>query len=125
MLTMNPIVLLPLPAALAVLAFLAFAALQYTDRWPSYPSTPAERPRHRLASTPEPYRPRSWSAPTAETPTVPVIPGPERFIDPLDARMPLEEVERLAAKLEEMRQRNDNRMWSWSDEADTRELATA
>jgi hypothetical protein len=85
---LNPVVLLPLPVALAVVALLALAAVRYTERWPTYPSPCTSQPRHRLADTPDPYRPRSWDQVTADLPTA----EPIKY-GLLDQQVPLAEVE--------------------------------
>lgn len=108
---LNPVVL-PIPAALALLAFLAFVGrylLESAAEWPVQPA--ASKGRHGLATAPaSAYRPRPWDEATAVYPisappaVVPVIPGeiveaepvaevePEAY-DLLDPRTPLAVVE--------------------------------
>lgn len=97
---LNPVVTLPFPAALAMLVLLAYVlrAAQRPDLHIP-PRTEPREPRHRLAATSEPYRPRAWDAVTADGLTVPVIPGPEEPATKtvayglLDAEVPLTEVQ--------------------------------
>ena len=90
---LNPVVL-PLPIAQAALALLAYAALRHTDRWPTYPTVKPPRPRHRLTSTREPYRPRTWDEIVATPISAPPVIEVEIDYDPLDHRVPLAEIER-------------------------------
>lgn len=102
---LNPVVL-PVPAALAILAALAAALVRAVNRqpWPPLATRPAPAPaeaaagRHRLENAANPYRPTPWPTP----------------------------VEILADRIEATRTRSGNGMWSWSDEnwaGDTSELA--
>jgi hypothetical protein len=105
---LNPVVL-PVPAALAILAVLAAALIRAVNRqpWPPLTARSAAAPaqaaatgRHRLENAADPYRPSPAPAPA----------------------------EILAARIEETRTRAGNGMWSWSDAnwaGDTRELAAA
>lgn len=93
---LNPVVLLPLPVALAILGLLAAAALWCVDTWPAA-KPPAHRPRHRMtpAIAADPNR-RDWAALAAErlnSSHPRVLPDLVDF-DPLDHRVPLTEVER-------------------------------
>lgn len=54
---LNPVVLLPLPAALLLLGILALLLIGAADRpLPAIPP-PTPRPRHRLEDATAPYRP--------------------------------------------------------------------
>jgi hypothetical protein len=111
---LNPVVL-PLPLAAAVIVVLAVVPVAYRlwlERF-TRPTAVAENEtgRHRLEGAAEPYRPRPWDELDA---AVPII------LDPLDSRMSLAEVEKLAVRFAETRQRAGYTMWSWSD--DTHEL---
>ena len=87
---LNPVVMLPIPAALAVLGLVAALALGYLENRPTYPTWPAA-----------PAKPRHRQADQAAPPLVPAIEEPTQELeipyDPLDHRWPLAEVERRMA----------------------------
>jgi hypothetical protein len=93
---LDPVVL-PIPAAAAILAFLVFAAaLSRPSQWLT--PTTGRQSRHGLASaTPDSYRPRPWDEITSPVISAPpaVTPEPEEpvIFDVLDHRTPLAAVE--------------------------------
>jgi hypothetical protein len=120
---LNPVVLLPIPAALLLLALAIYAALRYTQDavtgTPEWLAASAPQPRHRLASNAAAYRPRPWDA-AAEPAPKPKKKTPRKIkaFDPLDHSIPLAEVERhtepidpmllLSAQLEATHKRDGN-----------------
>lgn len=114
--SLNPIELLPYPAALTLLALLAYIALRLVDdgETPVWPKRPSDPSRHALrtatvkiqADLPD-EEPEEETMPITDAMALLDEAEPEIEYDPLDMRIPLEEVERrmaLAAAEEDIRE---------------------